>query len=88
MPMPSPTDDDIRQLATALHRKLKNYGEDIRKASRVPTAQRDAVHLKALKRDRTFVDQAYSRSAKLLASTDHEERVKHYSDLKAIYNKL
>jgi len=68
------SDDDVAQLTAAFHRKLKNHGEDIRKASRVPTAQRDPVRLKAFKRSRTLVDKAYSAC---LANQKETDLVKH-----------
>lgn len=69
---------EVQDLASALHRKLKNYGQDIRNASRQPRSSRDETLLKSLKSRRTAVDKAYSACVSNLKETDPVKRADAY----------
>lgn len=83
---PLASDSDVQALADAFHRKLLAYGEDIRKASRVPSNQRDMARLRQLKKDRRHVDQGYSSCLKILKNPDHADRQVLFFAMKLMYS--
>ncbi len=81
-------DSDALDLSQALHRKLLNYGRDIRAYRKRPSHAQDESELRALRENRSVIDRTYSACIRNLQEQDPQLKKRNYDAHKDIYTRL